>query len=102
MIPNDKLDSIFPPEFLEKIATVRKQSEANIDLAQADAAEIREMAQAVLGAGQGAILLQRLTQITYLKPNYPPPAGQTAGEYAAQCEGQRQIVAMLIEWSKKE
>ena len=98
----DLINELFGPEFGKKLRDAGQRQVERLDNRTVVIEELKDLAQGVLANEGGRLLLQKLVQLTYLKPVYPAPAGQTAGEYAAQCEGQRNIVAMLARWTEEE
>jgi len=57
--------------------------------------EFKELGRAVFNTPAGRKFLQRMAGYTLARPVYPPPAGQSAGEYAAQRAGQMNILFQL-------
>lgn len=97
---NELLDQLFGEDFAKKLQVGADQVLETAEVSSAAIADLKELGRAVLGSETGLRLLQHLVNITYTRPAYPPPAGQAAGEYAAMREGQRQIVATLINLAK--
>lgn len=96
MVDQEQLKQIFGPELAASLKSQQSVLVAKDEIAREEFERLSDLAQGVLDNDEGRALLQELVNLFFRPAVYPPPPGKTAGEYAAECEGRRSVVSLLL------
>lgn len=92
----DYVQSIMSPDFKQRAAEMQDRILFKQDAKDEEVEKLRGLAQSVLDNPAGHALLQDLSIRTLSRPVFPPPPGSSAGEYAAQRQGQIDMITWMI------
>jgi hypothetical protein len=96
MDPAELVKGLMSPQFQERAAVMQERLLFDQERKDEEKELLIERAKAVLDNSAGHALLKDLTIRTLSRSVFPPPSGCNAGEYAAQRQGQIDMVAWLI------